>query len=115
MTQFYTAADHFTIIPALMLVLFGCGILLFDFLIFPEARQRKWLLLFVLLGEGFTGYGLWRQQAYLAFNGLTQITGFHGSVTVDGFSIFYNAIFVVAAIIVAIVSYRYLEIAGEHH
>ena len=115
MSQFYTATDHFTIIPAMLLALFGCGILLFDFLIFPDPRQRKGLLLFVLLAEGFAGYGLWRQQAYLALNGLTQITGFHGSVTIDHFGIFYNWIFVAAAVIVAIVSYKYLEISGEHH
>ncbi len=30
--SFYTATDHFTIIPAVMLALFGCAILLFDFL-----------------------------------------------------------------------------------
>ena len=33
----------------------------------------------------------------------------------DGFSIFFNWIFLVAALIVAMVSYKYLEIAGEHH
>src|SRR5690349_7682325 len=115
MTQFYTATDHFTIIPALMLALFGCGILLFDFLIFSNPRQRKWLLMFVMLAEGFAGLGLWRQQAYLAQNRLTEIVGFHGSVTIDGFGIFYNWVFVAAAVIVAIVSYKYLEISGEHH
>ena len=45
----------------------------------------------------------------------SEFTGFHGSVTVDGFGIFFNWIFLVAALIVAIVSYKYLEIAGEHH
>jgi NADH-quinone oxidoreductase subunit N len=115
MTQFYTAIDHFTIIPALILVLFGCAVLLFDFLIIPAPQQRKWLLLFAILGETFTGYGLWRQQAYLTANGLSELTGFQGSVTIDGFSIFYNWIFVVSALIVAIVSYKYLENAGEHH
>ena len=114
MSQFYTATDHFTIIPALMLAVFGCAILMFDFF-FADLRQRKWLLLFVLVAEAFTGYGLWRQQAYLAANGLTEIAGFRGSVTIDGFGIYYNWIFVAAAVIVAIVSYRYLEIAGEHH
>ena len=43
------------------------------------------------------------------------IVGFDGSVTVDGFGIFFNWIFLVAALIVAVVSYKYLEIAGEHH
>ena len=115
MSQFYTSTDHFAIIPAVMLALFGCAILLFDFLIFPDPRQRKWLLIFVGLAEGFTGFGLYRQSAYLAANGLTELTGFQGSVTVDGFGIFFNWIFVIAALIVAMVSYKYLEIAGEHH
>jgi NADH-quinone oxidoreductase subunit N len=115
MNQFYTSTDHFTIIPALILVLFGCAILLFDFLVIPTPRHRKWLPLFAVLGEAFAGLGLWRQQAYLTRNGLSELTGFQGSVTIDGFSIFYNWIFVVSALIVAIVSYKYLENAGEHH
>ena len=113
MSEFYTSTDHFTIIPAVMLALFGCAVLLFDFLIFPDPRQRKWLLIFVALAEGFTGYGLFRQQAWVAGQGA--IVGFNGSVTVDGFSIFFNWIFLVAALVVAVVSYKYLEIAGEHH
>ena len=115
MSQFYTTTDHFTIVPALMLALFGCAILLFDFLIFPDPRQRKYLLIFVALAEGFTGFALYRQMAYLAANGLSELTGFQGSVTIDGFGIFFNWIFVAAAMIVAMVSYQYLEIAGEHH
>ena len=100
MSQFYTATDHFTILPAILLALFGCAILLFDFWLFPGPRQRKWLLLFVVMAEGFTGWALLRQQAYLSAAGLSEITGFHGSVTVDGFSIFFNWIFVAAAVIV---------------
>jgi NADH-quinone oxidoreductase subunit N len=115
MSQFYSATDHFVLIPAIMLALFGCAILLFDFLVFPDPRQRKYLLFFVVLGEAFAGYGLWRQQAYLASNGLNEITAFHGSLTADGFAIFFNWIFIAATIIVALVSYKYLEIEGEHH
>jgi NADH-quinone oxidoreductase subunit N len=114
-SQYYTSLDHFTIIPAVMLALFGCAVLLFDFLIFPDPRQRKWLLIFVALAEGFTGFGLYRQQAWLSANGVTQLAGFSGSVTVDGFGIFFNWIFVAAAILVAVASYQYLETAGEHH
>ncbi len=114
-SQYYTANDHFTIIPAVMLALFGCAILLFDFWIFPDPRQRKWLLIFVALAEAFTGFGLYRQQAWLGGPNPAMLQGFGGSVTVDGFSVFFNWIFLVAALIVAIVSYKYLEIAGEHH
>src|SRR2546426_1864465 len=115
MNQFYTTTDHFALIPAIMLALFGCAILLFDFLVFPHPKQRKWLLLFVVLGLGFTGYGLWRQQAFLTANGLTEVTAFQGSLTIDRFALFFNWIFEIASLIVAIVSYAYLEIEGEHH
>ena len=115
MNQFYTTTDHFALIPAIMLALFGCAILLFDFLAFPHPKQRKWLLLFVIMGLGFTGYGLWRQQAFLTANGLTQLTAFQGSLTIDRFALFFNWVFEVATLIVAIVSYNYLEIEGEHH
>jgi NADH-quinone oxidoreductase subunit N len=117
-SEFYTSTDHFTIVPAVMLTLFGCAILLFDvipFLGFSDPRQRKGLITFVALAEAFAGYGLWKQHAYLTAGGLTDITGFHGAVTVDGFGIFFNWIFLVTALIVAVVSYKYLEIAGEHH
>ena len=115
MSEFYTSVDHFALIPALMLALFGCAVLLFDFLVFPAPRQRKWLLLFVGLGLGFAGLGLARQQIFLAAEGLSEFTAFRGALTIDGFSIFFNWIFLVASLIVALVSYRYLEIEGEHH
>jgi len=109
----YTAKDHFSIVPALMLALFGCAILLFDFLIFPDPKQRKWLLIFVVLGEGFTGFALVKQMSWIASNGT--IEAFNGSVVVDDFSIFFNWLFLIAAVIVSVVSYQYLENAGEHH
>ncbi|HVP47204.1 MAG TPA: NADH-quinone oxidoreductase subunit N [Bryobacteraceae bacterium] len=115
MSQFYTTTDHFVLIPAIMLALFGCAILLFDFLVFPNPKQRKWLLIFVVLGLGFTGYGLLRQQAFLTANGLTELTAFQGALTIDRFALFFNWVFELATLIVAIVSYNYLEIEGEHH
>ncbi len=115
MNQFYTTNDHFVLIPAIMLAMFGCAILLFDFLIFPEAKQRKWLLLFVVLAEIFTGAGLWRQQAFLTAQGLQDLTAFRGTLTIDGLALFFNWIFVAATLIVALISYKYLEVEGEHH
>ena len=111
----YTTNDHFTIMPAIMLALFGCAILGFDIFLFPDPRQRKYLVLFVVIAEFFTGWGLWKQAAWLSSSGTTSFPGFHNSVVVDGFGIFFNWIFLAAAVIVAVVSYKYLEIAGEHH
>src|SRR5205085_324876 len=58
---------------------------------------------------------LWRQQNYLSANGVTDLTAFQGSLTLDGFALFFNWIFLVAALIVTLVSYKYLDIEGEHH
>lgn len=114
MSQFYTSTDHFVLIPAIMLALFGCAVLLFDFWLFPNPKHRKGLMLFVVLGLVFTGIGLGRQYVYLQESGAREIIAFHGSLTVDNFSLFFNAIFLISALVVAIVSYRYLEIEGEH-
>jgi NADH-quinone oxidoreductase subunit N len=108
----YSTSDHFAIVPAIMLALFGCAILLFDFWVFPDPRQRKWLLIFVMLAEVFTGVGLVRQMHFIASGTLE---AFNGSIIVDDFSIFFNWLFLIAAVIVSVVSYQYLENAGEHH
>jgi NADH-quinone oxidoreductase subunit N len=113
--NFYTSQDHFVLVPAIMLALFGCAVFLFDFLIFPKPAQRKWLIVFVALGLGFAGLGLWHQQSYLSSQGLPEITAFQGALTVDGFALFFNWIFLAASLIVALVSYKYLEIEGDHH
>ncbi len=115
LSQFYTAQDQFVLVPAIMLAMFACAVFLFDFLIFPQPRQRKWLLVFVALGLAFAGGGLYRQQAHLNLHGLAEITAFGGTLTVDGFSIFFNWIFLAASLVVAVLSYKYLEIEGEHH
>ena len=110
----YTSNDHFTIVPAIMLALFGCAALIFDFLIFPDPRHKKYLLWVVLVAEGFTGWALLKQQLWVTANP-PSLSGFNGSVIVDGFGIFFNWLFLAAAVIVAVVSYKYLEVAGEHH
>jgi NADH-quinone oxidoreductase subunit N len=115
MSQFYTAADHFVLVPAIMLALFGCAVLLFDFLVFPDPRQRKYLVLFVVLGLVFTGGALWRQQNLMSSQGLDKLTAFGGALTIDGFALFFNWIFLAASLMVALISYKYLEIEEEHH
>ncbi len=115
MSLFYTSADHFVLVPAIMLALFGCAVLLFDFFLFPEPKQRKWLVLFVVLGIVFTGVQLGRQQMMLASQGYAPLVAFGGSLTIDGFALFFNWIFLAASLVVALISYKYLEIADAHH
>jgi len=115
MSEFYTSADHFALLPAIVLTLFGCAILLFDIFWFRNPQDRKWLSLLVITGLIFTGAALFKQQAYLAANNLPELTAFSGALTIDRFSLYFNWVFTLATLIVAIVSYNYLEIEGEHH
>jgi NADH-quinone oxidoreductase subunit N len=110
----YTSNDHFTIVPAIMMALFGCAVLIFDFLFFSDSRIKKHLLWVVVAAEGFVAWSLIKQQLWLAAN-VPSLSGFNGSVIVDGFGVFFNWLFLIAALIVAVVSYKYLEVAGEHH
>lgn len=109
MNAFYTAQDNLAVLPAIMLALFGCATFLFDFLIFPRPKDRKWLMTFALAGLGFAGWALVKQQIY------APLVAFRGALTIDGFALFFNWIFLVASAIVLIVSYKYLETENEHH
>ena len=113
MSPLYTAIDHLAALPAILLIVFGCAAMLMEVLI-RRPRERFWIVAVTLAGLVFTGWALWKQQRYLALNGLPRFTAFHGALTIDGFSLFFNAIFLVTSFLVALISYRYLEIEGEH-
>ena len=113
MTFEFNATDFFVLKPAILLCLFGCGILLTDFLV--EARQKVFNGVIALAGLAFTGYALWQQHAYLRDNGLTELSGLGGAVTIDGFGLFFNWIFVIATALAIVISARYLDIEREHH
>jgi NADH-quinone oxidoreductase subunit N len=113
MSQFYTATDHFAVLPALLLALFGCGLFIVDFFLKPEQKSRLvWVL---LLAEGFAAAALYRQQAFLASRPGMDIVAFRGALTIDGLSVFFNWIFIATAVLVALISYCYLAIEREHH
>ncbi len=114
MSVYYSSTDHFVLLPVILLALFGCATLLFDFWVFPEPRQRRLLVWFLVLGEAFAGIALWRQQSFLNEHGGT-IQAFGGSLVVDGFSLYFHWIFLATTTIVALISYRYFEVREEHH
>ena len=89
--------DLFTILPGLLLALFGCALLLVRF---DSSRAYLFLL---LLAEALAGVALWRQADFTGLN------GFRGSITVDPFGVFLNALCLGAAVLSALGGYRYLE------
>ncbi len=108
---YYTGIDQLAVLPALMLALFGCATFLLWVL--PEPKDRKWMLLFVVAGLVCAGAGLVEQGRRLA--ALGPFVAFHGALTIDGLSLFFNWIFLVASFIVVIVSHKYLETEHEAH
>ena len=90
----YTAIDNFALTPAILLVLFGCAMLFL----------RKLALPVLFAGLVFTAAAFWRQYAWLDANHAQVISAFGGALTVDRFSLFFNAIFLVTTALVAAVS-----------
>jgi NADH-quinone oxidoreductase subunit N len=114
MSVYYSSTDHFVLLPVILLALFACATLLFDFWLFPDRRQRRFLVWFLLIGEAFAGVALWRQQAFLNEHGGI-IQAFNGSLVVDGISLYFHWIFLATTTIVGLISYRYFEVREEHH
>jgi NADH-quinone oxidoreductase subunit N len=80
--------------PRLLLALFGCALLLFDFWVFPQEKQRKWLLFFLVDGRNF------RRRRLLAAADLSEhdgyaLTAFKGTLVVDGFALYFNWMFLI--------------------
>lgn len=113
MSQYYTATDHFVLLPALMLALFGCAILLFDFLVFRHARLRRFLVVFTFAGLGFAAAALYRQHNFLQSRDVQEIVAFSGALVVDRFALFFNWVFLAASAVVAMVSFKFLELEGH--
>jgi NADH-quinone oxidoreductase subunit N len=94
------------IVPELQLTVFGLGILLTDFLL--DVRSKAWNAAMALMGICFSGFSLWMLRG-------TEAMGFHSSVLVDPFFIFFGMLFLASAALVVLLSVRYLDIEAEHH
>ncbi len=115
----YLQGDGAVILPEMQLTLFGLGILLIGFSV-DESMESNWFwrLFFkdfsakaAFAGVLFSGLSLWKLRGRVAGSGT--LSGFHESVVVDGFLIFFAALFLVATALVILLSVRYLEIERE--
>jgi NADH-quinone oxidoreductase subunit N len=112
-SPFYTAADNLALQPALVLAVFGCVILLLELFLGRRAvAARPWILGLSLIGLAITARALWVQQQALEIG---RLTAFSGAVSVDGFALFFNWIFLAASLVTILISYRYMEIEGEEN
>src|SRR5436305_10892506 len=91
------------------LVLFGLGILLIDFWI--EQKDKYWNAGLALAGTIFSGFTVFRLRGAIVARG--DLLGFHDSVVVDPFFIFFSALFLAATALVILLSVKYLQIEEE--
>jgi NADH-quinone oxidoreductase subunit N len=107
--------------PQIQLVCWGLGILFADFL-FPDYRIKG-----RVGGLSFTFHGK-QLAAVFALVGLTMASihlyilrgagagpAFFDMVTLDSFALFFNFLFLVAAILAVLISYNYLNVEKEQH
>jgi len=115
----YLQGDGAVILPEMQLTLFGLGILLIGFSV-DESIENNWFwrLFFkdfsakaAFAGVLFSGLSLWKLRERVAGSGT--LAGFHDSVVVDGFLIFFAALFLVATSLVILLSVKYLEMERE--
>jgi NADH-quinone oxidoreductase subunit N len=115
----YLQGDGAIILPEMELTLFGLGILLIGFTAKDsEANSRVWKLLFkdfyaktAFVGTLFSAFTLWKLRGQVAMRG--DLAGFHETVVVDGFFLFFAALFLAATALVILLSVKYLEIEKE--
>src|SRR5215468_233521 len=97
------------ILPEIQLTLFGLGILLIDFTL--GVKERYFNAGLALLGTIFSAITVWELRVPVSQQGLQ--FGFHESVVVDSFFLFFAALFLAATALVILLSVKYLEIEQE--
>ena len=105
----YFQGDGRVILPEIELTLFGLGILLIDFTLGVKERYLNAGL--ALLGTLFSAYTVWKLRIPVDADG--SLLGFHDSVVVDPFFLFFAALFLAATALVILLSVKYLEIEEE--
>jgi NADH-quinone oxidoreductase subunit N len=106
----YLQGDGAAILPEMELVLFGLGILLIDFWI--EEKEKYLNAGLALLGTFFSGFTLWMLRGKIEARG-GALFGFHDSVIVDGFFLFFGILFLASTALVILLSVKFLEIEKE--
>ena len=115
----YLQGDGAAILPEMELTLFGLGILLIGSSIGESAEESWfWRLFFknfyakaAFAGTLFSAFTIWKLRGAVAARG--DFAGFHDSVLVDPFFLFFATLFLAATALVILLSVQYLEIEKE--
>src|SRR6266700_7694174 len=115
----YLQGDGVVLLPEMELTLFGLAILILGSSVEESAEENWfWRMLFkdfyakaALVGTVFSAVTLWKLRATVAERG--EFAGFHDSVVVDPFFLFFATLFLSATALVILLSVKYLEIEKE--
>jgi len=115
----YFRGDGVVLLPEMELTLFGLAILILGSSVEESAEENWfWRMLFkdfyakaALVGTVFSAVTLWKLRATVAERG--EFAGFHDSVVVDPFFLFFATLFLAATALVILLSVKYLEIEKE--
>ena len=108
----FTANDFHVLKPAVVLCLFGCGILLSDAFLVRRTGKRWLNAVTALVGEAIVALVVLQHLSDVRAGGA--FSGLSGSIVIDGFGVFFNIIFVLSGALAVILSVRYMEAEGEH-
>ncbi|HKO44990.1 MAG TPA: NADH-quinone oxidoreductase subunit N [Pyrinomonadaceae bacterium] len=110
-TELFSVADLQLIAPELILTVCACLALVME-VVLPY-RKSKLVAYFALAGIALAGLSLGAQFWFT--KDILPLSGFYGTVRIDGFALVFKAIFIIAAGLAVAISTRYLDIEGEQH
>ncbi len=103
----FLRTNSVAIAPQLHLIAWGLGILCVDPFV-PATQKRPW-------GVGFALAGIVLASLHLFYGWDRGGPGFDDRITLDSFAQFFDIIFLVAALLAVLLSYRYLDIERAQH
>ncbi|PWT88392.1 MAG: NADH-quinone oxidoreductase subunit N [Blastocatellia bacterium] len=109
-TSLFNVSDLLLIAPELILTTVACVVLVME-VILPY-RKSKLTAYFSLVGVALAIISLGVQWGSIRGG---SIDGFYGMIRIDGISLLFKAVFLVAAALAIGISTRYLDIEGEQH
>jgi NADH-quinone oxidoreductase subunit N len=119
-TSLISVRDLQLIAPELILTVVACVALVME-VILPY-KLSKWTAYFALTGIGLALISLGAQFVDMggtfnlrALQSLSAIDGFYGMIRIDGFSLVFKAIFLIAAALAIAIAMRFLDIEREQH
>ncbi|HYY96301.1 MAG TPA: NADH-quinone oxidoreductase subunit N [Pyrinomonadaceae bacterium] len=112
-TALFDLADLKLIAPEMILTLCACVALVME-VVLPY-RLSRWTGYFALLGLALAAVSvLVLGWPFLSGAGApSPLTGFYGTLKVDGFAVVFKLIFLLAAALTVAISLRYLDVEGE--